>query len=397
MDNLLRLDSVVLSRSEEDPATGFLKCPAQVTRPGILTYMQAGKVRRELRRPEEVFRADSMATLQNKPFVNGHPYALGGEVNAGNAKRIMRGMSGAPAYKDPSNNHLCVDVFICDEDTIKKAKAGKIALSAGYTVDTIEKPGEWEGQRYDAEQVNIRYNHIALVDVGRAGKEAKLRLDEALNEISDSQETAIMVQIKLDSGKVIEVSEEVAAAFKQVQGFQQEAMTRADEAEAELLVVRNENTSLQGAHDGLKTRLDSIEGDKGKKAADAAFKLQVKERSTLIATAQGILPAKEHGRLDEMDNIEIMQAVIRCDAGDQELKLDSAEAYLKGRFEQVLISRAGKGGNKKATDLGAKINEARSDEAGVRADGDEEDAEDPADAKKKKLTERYKRSPQAGK
>lgn len=388
MDNLLRLDSVVLTKSELDKSTGFLKCPAQVTRPGIFTYMQGGKVRRELRRPEEVFRADSMATLQNKPFVHGHPYSLGGEVNASNARRIMRGMTGGVAYKD--GNNLCVDVFITDEESIKAAKAGKIALSAGYTVDTIEQPGEWEGQRYDAEQVNIRYNHVAQVAVGRAGKDAKLRLDENLNEIS-TQESEAMVKIKLDDGREIEVTEEVASAFRKAGEFQAAAIQRADDAEAELTITRNELATVTGERDGMKTRLDGLTSEERKTAEKTAFLATVKARTALVATAQTILPAKDHARLDSMEDVEIMQAVIRADAGDAELKLDADEKYLKGRFEQVIVSR-GKGAKRSdsGTDLGRQINAARADEK-----DEEEDGEDEAEKKKKKLTERYKSAPGA--
>ncbi len=36
-------------------------------------------------------------------------------------------------------------------------------LSVGYLVDTIEEPGEYNGERYDAIQTNIRVNHLAVV------------------------------------------------------------------------------------------------------------------------------------------------------------------------------------------------------------------------------------------
>ena len=38
-------------------------------------------------------------------------------------------------------------------------------LSCGYYCDLDETPGEYEGQRYDARQRNIRGNHLALVEV----------------------------------------------------------------------------------------------------------------------------------------------------------------------------------------------------------------------------------------
>jgi hypothetical protein len=391
MDNLMRLDSAVLERAEIT-SEGFLKCPAQVTRPGIFTYWPNGKSgapRRELRRAEEVFRADSMASLQSRPFVNGHPYALGGEVTAKNATKIMKGYTGAPAYKNESGN-LCVDTFICDEATIKDAKAGKIALSAGYTVDTIETPGVWEGQRYDAEQVNIRYNHVALVKVGRAGKEAKLRLDEDLNQIPE-QETDAMVKIKLDSGKEIEVSEDVAAAFKQVGEFQKAEKSRADDAESEVTVLKNQVSTLQGAHDDMKTRLDALTSDEKAAKEKSDFKARVKSRSALIATAQSILPVKEHARLDDMEDSEIMKEVIKLDAADPELKLDDNEAYLRGRFEHAMAARSKTVKSGKGAELGAKIAAARADGKDKEDDEETETMEERKERKKKEMVDRYKK------
>ncbi len=205
-----------------------------------------------------------------------------------------------------------------------------------------------------------------------------------------------MVKIKLDSGKEIEVSEDAAAAFKQVQEFQQAAQARADDAEAELLVTQNELATVKGAQDALKTRLDAIEGDSAKKKAGEDFRAQVREFSALVTSAKAILPTKDHARLDEMEPLEIMQAVIRADAGDPELKLDSAEPYIKGRYEQVLVSRSkGAKAADKGKDLGAKINESRADEAEGKDEG--ETPEEARDRKKKALTERYKSGPQAKK
>ena len=42
-------------------------------------------------------------------------------------------------------------------------------MSLGYNLDLIEEPGEWNGEKYDAIQTNIRINHLAIVDKARAG------------------------------------------------------------------------------------------------------------------------------------------------------------------------------------------------------------------------------------
>ncbi len=374
MEKLLRLDGLVLGKPEKT-SEGFLKVPASVTRPGIFEYRRAdGSIRRELRRPEQVFRADSMASLQQKPFVNEHPYADDGVVDSKNASRLMRGISGAPAYK--MDGHLCVDVIITDAAAIRQAEKGKVALSAGYKCDTLEEPGVWEGQPYDAEQINIIYNHIAQVKKARAGAGAKLRLDEALNELPTPEETD-MVKIKLDDGREIEVSEEVAAVLKQ-------AKTRQDELTTQLATEK-------GAKEALQVKLDEDTSVEEQVKLDEYISERVKVRSTLLSAAKTVLPAKEHVKLDSMKtDTEIMVAVIRADAANPELKLDeSNEAYIQGRFDTVMELRA------KATP--AKVNAKKLGEQILqgRTDGDDSDEDDSpearAAAKKKKLTERYKK------
>lgn len=374
MDNLTRLDSIVLGHPETTPE-GFLKVPCSVTRPGIFEYKNAdGSTRRELRRPEQVYRADSMASLHQKPFTEGHPYHLDGEVNANNIRRArMRGMSGAPAYK--LDGHLCVDLIITDADAIKDARAGKVAVSAGYKCDTLETPGVHpEYGPYDAEQVNITYNHIAQVKKARAGAGAKLRLDEAFNELNPEEPD--MVKIKLDDGREIEVSEDVAAAFKKVQ-------VRADEAATQL-------SAVTGERDTLMTKLDAGAGEDEQKRLDEFLRAQVKQRTALLATAKTILPAKDHVKLDDMDALPIMVACIKADAADPEMTLDEAdETYVQGRFDAVVALRAkaspARGNGVK---LGEKLLQGRNDGA------DDEDADSPearADAKKKSLTQRWKK------
>ncbi len=373
MESLLRLDGLVLGKPEKT-AEGFLKVPASVTRPGIFEYRRAdGSIRRELRRPEQVFRADSMASLQQKPFVNEHPYADDGVVDSKNASRLMRGISGAPAYK--MDGHLCVDVIITDAAAIRQAERGKVALSAGYKCDTLEEPGTWEGQPYDAEQINIVYNHIAQVKKARAGAGAKLRLDEALNEIPTPEETT-MVKIKLDDGREIEVSDEVAAVLKQTK-------IRQDELSAQV-------ATQAGQLEALQTKLDEENSVEEQVKLDEFINERVKVRSNLLTAAKTVLAAKDHVKLDSMKtDTEIMVAVIRADAANPDLKLDeSNEAYIQGRFDTVMELRAkAKPANDKSKQLGEKMLQGRTD----GADDEDDSAEARADAKKKKLTERYKK------
>jgi len=383
-DEKIRLDSLVLLKPERTPE-GFLKVPATVTRAGIFEYRNPdGSMRRELRRPEQVFRADSMASLQGKPFVDGHPYAYGGVVTPHNSRRLIRGFTAGTAYKE--GNTLNVDFIITDEEAIQAAEAGKVALSAGYRCKFTGVPGEWEGQRYDDEQVDINYNHVALVKKGRAGEMAKLRLDENLNELPTPEETAMdLVTIKLDDGRDVQVASDIAAAFVRQSGAVTREKLRADEAEELFATTHKQLETVTGERDGMKTRLDGL---------DKEIAGRVKTRTALLTQAVAILPKAEHVKLDEMTETQIMASVIRCAAGDPALKLDEAKTdYIQGRYEAVVAGSLKKAVQAGRT-LGAQIIATRTDgvdpEDGKDAGGFKT-PEELREAKKQKLTSRYKR------
>jgi len=50
----------------------------------------------------------------------------------------------------------------------------KRELSAGMWGDFLMQPGEWEGHHYDGQLINIEFNHVALVQEGRVGKDVKV-------------------------------------------------------------------------------------------------------------------------------------------------------------------------------------------------------------------------------
>ncbi len=186
-----------------------------------------------------------------------------------------------------------------------------------------------------------------------------------------------MVKIKLDDGREIEVSDEVAAVL-------QKTKIRQDELTTQLATEKGKNETLQA-------KLDEDTSAEEQTKLDEFISERVKVRSSLLTAARTVLPAKDHVKLDAMKtDTEIMVAVIRADAANPELKLDEKnEAYIQGRFDTVMELRAkAKPANDKSKKLGEEMLKGRTD----GEDGDEDDsAEARAAAKKKKLTERYKK------
>ena len=55
---------------------------------------------------------------------------------------------------------------------VNAAESGQMKeLSSGYRYDAVMQPGAYMSQRYDGVMTNIRANHIALVEAGRAGSD----------------------------------------------------------------------------------------------------------------------------------------------------------------------------------------------------------------------------------
>lgn len=164
-----RTDSV--PADERYSQEGFFYDYPILTRTGIFEYRQKdGTIRRELRRPEDVFDPESLASYEGKPIIILHD-ANG--IDKNNVRRKQVGTILTPGQRD--GDAVRARLVLHDSDAVKDS--GYRQLSLGYYQQLIEKPGEWEGQPYDAVQTNIRINHLSLVPVARAGEKARLNMD----------------------------------------------------------------------------------------------------------------------------------------------------------------------------------------------------------------------------
>ena len=150
---------------------GFLYDTPIVTSTGIFEYgLPDGGVRRELRLPEHVFDKESLASYAGKPVIITHN---AGAIDKNNVMKEIVGTITSEGFQD--GDDVRCKVVIHDIDKVKKTPYRELSL--GYNLDLIEEPGEWNGQKYDAIQTNIRINHLAIVDKARAGEQSHLNLD----------------------------------------------------------------------------------------------------------------------------------------------------------------------------------------------------------------------------
>ena len=166
----MRTDSVAVGDDRYSSEGYFYDSPI-LTRTGIFPYhLEDGTIRRELRRPEDVFDPDSLASYEGKPVIITHDAR---SVDTDNVRREEVGCILTPGQQDGET--VRAKIVLHDPTAVKAS--GLRELSLGYYQDLIMQPGEWEGQPYDAIQTNIRVNHLALVAVARAGEDARLNMD----------------------------------------------------------------------------------------------------------------------------------------------------------------------------------------------------------------------------
>lgn len=320
-----RFDFAQLKATKTDE--GYLVDTPIVGRVGVQTYINAdGTVRKEFRPPEEVFNADALASFVGKPMTDGHPQ---GGVNAGNFKKLTIGTMLSAGKQD--GDYVRAEIIIQDAEAIAKAiKGGVRELSLGYQVNLDETPGEYNGEKYDAIQRNIRANHIALVPRARAGKMARLNLDAGhAHQITEVLMTDKLGRVRLDTGIEYDAAPEVAHALDKMRD---DAAT----LKTQLTAAKSDAEKLAGERDTLKARVDGFTAEIAKVKADAmdAARAEIKERAALEKAAEGF-KIDHAGKSDR----EVKEAVIKSVRADADLTGKSDE-YVQAAFDMSVSLKA---------------------------------------------------------
>lgn len=162
-------------------SNGRRRYDALFSRTGYQTYPRAdGSLSVEYRPPEEVFRADSLATLSLCPGVLLHPTANFGTY-FGTGAYPVRGTSGDGVHAHTDGIHTAGTLMVWDDQWNAEIESGETGqLSVGYTI--IAGPGGIgpDGRIYDVLHTHITGDHHAGVQLGNAGT-ARVVTDAAAN------------------------------------------------------------------------------------------------------------------------------------------------------------------------------------------------------------------------
>lgn len=268
---------------------GYFITNSPVTRVGVFKYMLPdGTIRKELRTPEEVFNSDSLETMKLIPVTDNHPKVDGGLLDSTNAKEFTIGFTGESV--EHNDSQVITNLKVTDIDGIGEIEAGKHEISCGYTCELEENSGTFDGEDYTHIQRNIKYNHVAIVNRGRAGRDVRLRFDNDENvgvQLIEKESNNMSIKIALDNGLQYDAAPEVAKHIdtlnETIESLNTEKSTvvgKLDTANTELEKAKQEAKVAEAKADALEKEMP----EKIKKAVKVRVDLEQLAKASLKET-----------------------------------------------------------------------------------------------------------------
>lgn len=352
-----RTDRQTLDELTLEP-NGWLRASAALTRTGVFAYRnEDGSIRRELRPPQEVFRADLMPLYAGLPLTVGHPDVF---LDASTTRAHQVGSISSPRREA---DKLVADLLITDLAAIEQVQRGVRQISVGYEAELDFTPGTWFGVPYDAVQRNIQPNHIAIVDRGRAGPECAIRLDTG--------ET--MLDLEID-GNSVTVTPEMFASVLSALGMDPAnppqtlelcygpqdpaAAPTMDKAPAPAPAAPAPAAKADSL-DALQARLDSLQAQLAAKPDETKICESVRNRIKLEQVAETHGVKFDSAMSDDLIRAAVVKALEGVDVSTK------SSAYIEARYDSAIDSRSARDAEVRqavksttATDTAKRIDEA---------------------------------------
>lgn len=320
-----------ISPNQIETGEGFLICRnVPIARTGEQEYLgreiglsgeDGNRLITVRRPPEEVFSNAAMASFEGKPATNDHPPDLIGPDDVavyekGHAQNVRRGSG-------EWGDYILADLHIHDRELIDAIQRGKREISCGYECEYVPN----EDGTYT--QKNIRGNHVAVVERGRAGKRAAILDSDTIKHqaIKKPERKAMKKKglfFKLFGQAVKDKSpEEIEQlAMDAADAFDEEAAVSKDSVHEEGCGEETEDESaIDGIVDKVMEKLARKEAEKEKAKAkdylDAAIERLTGDKAepgseAADEEASRVIPAEETDKscgIDHAAAIEILKAM----------------------------------------------------------------------------------------
>lgn len=341
---------------------GYMAVRARAARTGIYDYLgaevdpdgahfAADEIVKVYRPPEEVFDRESLASYVGKPITNDHPAK---PVTSANWRDVAGGTIMSAARETVEDgDFITFDLAFMDAELIRDIESGKRELSNGYGAEIVVKDGITEdGERYQAIQTNMRGNHVAVVDRGRAGSQCRIG-DAARCDVIDAnaikpklisgrtyadrfgdvktgsdtqpKDANPMPKMMLIDGLQVDISnvDTAEATIKTLMDKASAAADRAEKAEAEVATLTTDKAKLEAEKATLEKRVEDAK-PKPHELRDAA-----KRYARVVDMAEKMGAKVE----EEEDEDEIKRKVVGDRLGD--VAKDWTDAQIAASFESL--------------------------------------------------------------
>ena len=321
-------------------ADGYLVGEVRCARTGLQDYLglelglNTMDVIKVYRPESEVFHKDSLASYAHKPISDNHPPE---DITADNWRMYAGGDVGSDVVRD--GDFVKVPYKLMDAALIRQVEAGKAEVSMGYTAELDFVDGVTDnGEHYQAIQRNIRINHLAIVDRGRAGKDCRigdsakpwgmspLTVTKRLGDHRVELKTVIL------DGLTVETTDQGVIALKQLLNDKNTAITAMNDSKAE------HASALEAKDVELAVKDAEIEALKAAKLTDAEIDSKVQARSDLVTKARMV--AKD-AVFTALSDEEIRKTAVTAALGADAIA-EKSQAYIDARFD-MLCEDAAKG------------------------------------------------------
>ncbi len=301
---------------------GFLIVPGNVARTGTQDYLASelgltdrapNDIVRVFRPDDSVFERLSLDSYNGADVTIEHPPA---GVNAQTYRETSVGVVRGAGTRD--GDFVAAELMIKSQDAIKAVEQGKVQLSAGYTAIYDKAPAD---SPYDFIQREIRINHVALVDIARAGPQARL--------FDNQPEQITMKTVVLDSGRTVELQDSATAAL--VSDAMERLKKTADDANSAVVAMTSDVDKANAQRDAVIEERDALKVA----ASDAAIEERLKALDSVKTDARKI--AGDTFACDSVNPLDIQRAALKTVRASVDWP-DKSDAYVQAAFDQAIES-----------------------------------------------------------
>lgn len=391
------IDNIVHDSARNEDINGFVTIVKNpITRVGVFQYLGSSiggdaephKIYNVYRPAESLTDPETQESFKLIPIVDDHDMLgdpLKGMMPA--ERKGVEGTTGEQLEFDPVSGILFSNLRVYSRRLLAKIKSGKSDLSLGYRCAYKKIAGFFNGMPYDYIQVNMKGNHLALVDEARCDVsvlDSRFTFDArdviTISPSGDIQMTEEEKKAKEAEDKKSKDAKDAAEAEEKAKKDVEDKKAKdaaeasdAEEAKAKEVADKKARDEAEEKkkddEKGMDAKMLRIAEDAAAKALKTAptfadFAKEAKERDELAAKLVPVIGVFDHKEktLAQVATYGVEKLGLKAPAGQEQVALDSFFVGRKAHSTTgfALDARAkANGSSKAASKISAHINGAK--------------------------------------